>query len=148
LNKINLIDKSGYFSAADKDFFSFCAAIAVDVLNRQNENMSVLLSDDPELQNLNKQFTGNDYPTDVLSFTANQFDPETGRNYLGDIVISADRAFSQAQAQNNTALEEISTLIVHGILHLCGYDHADPISHDEMFSKQAEILLAIREKMS
>ncbi len=148
MNKINLIDKSGFFSASDKDFFSSCAAKAMDVLNRHNESMTVLLSDDLELQNLNKQFTGNDYPTDVLSFTANQFDPEAGRNYLGDIVISADRAFSQAQSQNNTALEEISTLIVHGILHLCGYDHADPIAHDAMFSKQSEILLAIRERMS
>ncbi len=70
------------------------------------------ITNDAELQSLNKQFLGNDYPTDVLSFPSE-----------GDIAISLDRAKAQAKQWNHSTEDEIRVLLLHGLLHLSGMDH-------------------------
>lgn len=76
-----------------------------------------LITNDGELQRLNRQFLGKDYPTDVLSF------PEPGDGYLGELAISGDRAIEQAAAYGHSPAEEVKILMLHGLLHLLGYDH-------------------------
>ncbi len=76
--------------------------------------MTCLVSDDAELQRLNKQFRGKDYATDVLSF------PEDGG---GEIAISFDRATAQAAEMGHSVDEELRILMLHGVLHLNGLDH-------------------------
>ena len=75
------------------------------------------------MRQLNKEFRGKDTTTDVLSFPndADEFDPD--KNNLGDIVISAEQAKRQATENRLTLEAEIKQLILHGVLHLCGYDH-------------------------
>ena len=81
-----------------------------------------LISGDAELQRLNRQFLGKDYPTDVLSFPADKDrDPETAP--LGEIAISADRAADQARSRGYSVDDEIRVLMLHGVLHLLGMDH-------------------------
>ena len=77
-----------------------------------------LISGDADLQRLNRQFRGKDYPTDVLSFPAA---PPSSR--LGDLAISMGRARAQAREFGHTLEEEVEILMLHGVLHLLGYDH-------------------------
>ena len=72
---------------------------------------------------LNKFFRGKDSTTDVLSFPHEADEFETDRSNLGDIVISAERARDQAKENKLTLELEIKQLVLHGVLHLCGYDH-------------------------
>jgi len=77
-----------------------------------------LVTDDAELQRLNRQFLGKDYPTDVLSF------PSPGPDgFLGEIAISADRAIEQARERGHSVEDEVEILLLHGVLHLIGMDH-------------------------
>jgi probable rRNA maturation factor len=78
---------------------------------------SCLITDDLELQRLNRQFLGNDYPADVLSF------PSGSDTELGDIAISVNRAAEQAARLGHTPDEEVGILMLHGVLHLLGMDH-------------------------
>mgnify|MGYP000877329369 CR=1 FL=1 len=77
-----------------------------------------LITNDAELQRLNREFLGNDYPTDVLSFPTGARD-----GVLGEIAISIDRAKEQAAEHGHTSDEEIRILMLHGVLHLLGMDH-------------------------
>lgn len=109
-----------------------------------NTEVSVLLTDDDMIAGLNKQYRNVDGPTDVLSFSQlegdDDFAQEVDDGVLGDVVISVERAQAQSQAQGNTLDEEVDMLLVHGILHLLGYDHAEPDEEKVMFARQAEIL--------
>ncbi len=105
-----------------------------------NAALSIVVSGDEQLHKLNKQFRDLDTPTDVLSFPADYIDPESGVTYLGDVLISCHRAESQALAAGHSLMEEIQLLIVHGILHLLGYDHATAHEKARMWVAQAAIL--------
>jgi probable rRNA maturation factor len=103
-------------------------------------DLTIVMSDDEELRTLNHQFMEIDAPTDVLSFPSDEVDPESGERYLGDIILSIPRAREQATQGDHSIEAEIQLLIVHGVLHLLGYDHADPAQKARMWSVQAEIL--------
>jgi probable rRNA maturation factor len=102
--------------------------------------LSVVLTDDARLHKLNQDYLGIDAPTDVLSFPASETDPETGTRYLGDILISMPRAQSQADAAGHPLESEVQLLVVHGVLHLLGHDHAQAEEKARMWKAQAEIL--------
>ncbi len=78
---------------------------------------------DRQMRQLNGKFRGKDLTTDVLSFPFETDEFETDRNNLGDIAISLEQAHRQASENDMTFSTEIKQLILHGILHLCGYDH-------------------------
>jgi probable rRNA maturation factor len=103
-------------------------------------DLTIVLTDDAQLHELNRQYLGVDAPTDVLSFPASESDPETGTPYLGDILISIPRAAAQAQAAGHSIEDEVQLLVVHGTLHLLGYDHAELEEKDRMWSEQAKVL--------
>ncbi len=103
-------------------------------------DLTIVMSDDEEVRGLNDQFMGIDAPTDVLSFPSEEIDPESGERYLGDIILSIPRAREQASQGDHSIETEIQLLIVHGVLHLLGYDHADPAQKARMWSVQAAIL--------
>jgi probable rRNA maturation factor len=103
-------------------------------------DLSVVLSDDEQLQQLNRDYLGIDSATDVLSFPASETNPESGERYLGDILVSVPRASQQAAAAGHPLEAEVQLLIVHGVLHLLGYDHAEPQEKTRMWAAQADIL--------
>ena len=105
--------------------------------------LSIVLTDDSRLQELNRNYLGIDAPTDVLSFPASEMDPETGGRYIGDILISIPRAQSQADAAGHPLESEVQLLVVHGVLHLLGHDHADAEEKSRMWKAQAETLTAL-----
>ncbi len=103
-------------------------------------DISLQIDNDATLQKLNKQFLGYDQPTDVLSFESNEINPETGNLHLGDIIISYESAERQAHGAGHPVENEIILLLVHGILHLLGFDHGTKTEKEEMWNKQQFIL--------
>ena len=107
--------------------------------------LTLVLTDDAGIQSLNRDFLGNDLPTDVLAFPALGDSgpfvaaPEAG-GYLGDVIVSYPRAAAQAQERGHSPKQELNLLIVHGILHLLGYDHVDDESKSAMWARQDAIL--------
>jgi probable rRNA maturation factor len=114
------------------------------VLEHESEStehdLSIVLTDNARLHELNLNYLGVDSPTDVLSFPASETDPETGARYLGDILISIPRAQEQADAAGHPLESEVQLLVVHGVLHLLGHDHGEPEEKSRMWKAQAEIL--------
>jgi probable rRNA maturation factor len=107
---------------------------------KTDADITIVLTDDKQLHELNKEFLDVDSPTDVLSFPASETDPETGSVYLGDILISLPRATEQAQAAGHPLEAETQLLVVHGVLHLLGYDHASDEEKTVMWNEQAKVL--------
>ncbi|MEJ2352831.1 MAG: rRNA maturation RNase YbeY [Anaerolineales bacterium] len=106
--------------------------------------LTIVITEDANLQRLNHQFLGIDAPTDVLSFPSGDIDPDTGEPYLGDILISYPRAQAQAESAGHPVEAEVQLLVIHGILHLLGYDHADPEGKKRMWPVQDEVLRVLR----
>jgi probable rRNA maturation factor len=102
--------------------------------------LSIILTNDARLHELNLNYLGVDAPTDVLSFPSLETDPETGAQYIGDILISIPRARAQAEAAGHPLEAEVQLLAVHGVLHLLGHDHAEPEEKVRMWNAQAEVL--------
>ena len=98
-----------------------------------HDSMAVALGDDALLRDLNRRFRGKDRPTDVLSFPADAALPAGG--YLGDIAISCDAARRQARRRGHSAAQETRILLLHGLLHLLGYDHVTDDGQMEMLEK-------------
>jgi len=117
------------------------ACLALEHVGAPRETgLSIVITDDSQLQALNRRFLGIDAPTDVLSFPTEGTDPDTGQPYLGDILISYPRAQAQADAAGHSLEAEMCLLAVHGVLHLAGHDHADEWGKTAMWSLQAQIL--------
>jgi rRNA maturation RNase YbeY len=106
-------------------------------------SISIVITGDTQMHQLNLQFVGVDEPTDVLSFPAGYTDPDTHSLYLGDILISYPRAHEQAEKANNPVESELQLLVVHGILHLAGHDHVDSQDKALMWAAQSEILTSL-----
>lgn len=102
--------------------------------------LSLLVTDDEQIRMLNRQYMGIDDATDVLSFPAGEIDPDSQALYLGDVVLSLPRAAAQAESGGHALESEMQLLVVHGVLHLLGYDHAHPDEKLTMWEKQAALL--------
>ena len=105
------------FSPEDKRRIRRFARKLADRVGKGRE-FTCLVTTDEELQRLNRDFLGHDYPTDVLSFPS--ANTQAG---LGDIAVSCDRARAQAREFGHEPLDEIRILMLHGVLHLIGMDH-------------------------
>lgn len=101
-------------------------------------NVSVLITDNEEIHELNLQYREKDAPTDVLSFPLFDENGTLDEEELGDIVISLERAKAQAEEYNHSLKREVAFLTAHSMLHLLGYDHEN--GEQEMYIKQDEIL--------
>lgn len=101
-------------------------------------NVSVLITDNEEIQALNREYRQKDSPTDVLSFPMFNEDGSLDCDELGDIVISLEKAVQQSVEYGHSLKREVAFLTAHSMLHLLGYDHEN--GEQEMFVKQEEIL--------
>ncbi|MCL1835008.1 MAG: rRNA maturation RNase YbeY [Oscillospiraceae bacterium] len=117
--------------------------------------VSVLVTNNSGIMELNSKYRGLDAPTDVLSFPAYELEPghfavpqegvfpETGRIPLGDVVLSVEYVNSQAEEYEHSVEWETARLIVHAVLHLLGYDHEAGADARQMRMREAEILLEL-----
>ena len=97
---------------------------ALQAIRKDQLDVTIVFVGDEAIKNLNRKFRGQNQVTDVLSFPtkAEPFEVES-RKHLGDVVISAERAAAQAKEHGLSFSAEVRQLILHGLLHLCGYDH-------------------------
>lgn len=136
--------------------------IAAHVLREEdqpdNAEVSITLVTDEEIHRLNREFRGVDRPTDVLSFECDGFDdefdegaafedagvPDEEPYLLGDIIIAADVARAQTAQFGTTPQQELAVLLVHGLLHLCGWDHVNSDEEAEaMEAREREMLAGV-----
>lgn len=110
-----------------------------------NSELSIVLMSDAAVRALNQQFRGIDAPTDVLSFPAEALPPEMmGETaYLGDLIIAYPYAQAQAQQAQHPLADSLALLVIHGVLHLLGYDHHTSEERARMWSAQAKALNAL-----
>lgn len=105
---------------------------------------TIVFTNNAEIQNLNRDYRQVDIATDVLSFPSDEIDPLSNRQYLGDIIISAEKASEQAKLSGRTFFDEVTMLIVHGCLHLSGMDHMEAEDKTTMKRFQEAILTELR----
>lgn len=116
--------------------------------------VSVLLTDNEGIHELNRDYRGVDRPTDVLSFPANELapgkfdadlceeDPETGRLFLGDMAISLEKCEAQAAEYGHSFERELMYLTVHSTLHLLGYDHVDEAEMKRQMRGREDVIMS------
>ena len=107
--------------------------------------LSILLVDESTMSSYHEKYMGEPGPTDVLSFPMDELRPpgdddEPPEGLLGDIVLCPQVTAAQAAEHGRSATEESEYLLVHGLLHLLGFDHADPEEHAEMFGVKDRIV--------
>ena len=140
MNKI-LISKDIYDRKITKKFVKETVEKILKELNLDNVEISITLTDNETIKNINREWRGKDSPTDVLSFPLD-IDFPLGYKYrpLGDVVISLPFAKKQSEEIGLSYREEILRLLIHGILHLLGYDH-------EKSEEEAKKMFSIQEKI-
>ncbi len=123
------------------------AAVAETVLQQQSiqGELTIVITDNEEVTALNRQFRGIDSPTDVLSFPADKPPIDVGdeAEYLGDLVIAYPYAAAQAARENHDLMQSLALLVVHGTLHLLGYDHDNQTRRAQMWAAQDRALIAL-----
>ncbi len=140
MNEYQINDLYGY------DNYAFLDSVIKRVLDHEkvkNSLVSIIFVDKEEIQKINREMRGMDNVTDVISFALednDEFAFEDQIRVLGDIYVCIPRMQSQALEYGHSEKRELSFLIVHGLLHLLGYDHIEAEDEKEMFSLQEEIL--------
>jgi probable rRNA maturation factor len=141
---IEIIDESGF--DLDVEHFAKLARFVMDQMRVHPEaELCIKAVDEDTIATLNEQWMDKQGPTDVLAFPMDELmpgdlDAELDEGVLGDLVLSPAVAQRQGEAAGHGLLAELELLTTHGILHLLGYDHAEPEEHQEMFSLQARLL--------
>lgn len=155
LNYENESGRTLPFKPSDLANKVICAALDYEACPYEAE-LNLLITDEEGICTINREMRGIDAPTDVLSFPMLNytspgdftfleedelaFNPETGELVFGDIVICADRIFSQAEEYGHSTIREYAFLVAHSMLHLCGYDHMEPEEARVMEQRQEDIL--------
>jgi len=120
------------------------ASFWLSCLDQDRSELSILLTGDDEIHQLNKIYRQRDRPTDVLSFSQREGEFPGPEAVLGDVVISIETADRQAAERGHTLRAEILELLAHGLLHLLGFDHElSDAEHERHLGKQAELLAAL-----
>ena len=120
---------------------------ALDQLHvHQDAELAIVLVDEAAMEQLHVQWMDEPGPTDVLSFPMDELRPgtedaQTPPGLLGDIVLCPQVAQGQAETAGHSTLDELLLLTTHGVLHLLGFDHAEPEEEKEMFGIQRDILI-------
>jgi len=114
-------------------------------LEMEGHEVSLLFVDDAEITEINRHYLGRNHPTNVIAFSMNEGDFGTiNPLLLGDIVISVETALRDARAGDLPLEDEINYLMIHGVLHLVGYDHEQTWEAEEMGKKEKEIFFALK----
>jgi len=133
----------------DKEYWSVVKSTALRQAARaacsvcglpKDADFTIVITGDEQVRALNAEYRKVNATTDVLSFPAEEKDPETGKGYLGDIIISYPRATQQAAGAGHATENELSLLVIHGVLHLAGHDHAEDDEERIMFALQNDAL--------
>lgn len=144
-----LIDEL-FLSLVDAEALRIVVARALTSEGQPDGELTLVITGDEQVRDLNRTYRGLDEPTDVLSFAARESPPDAdgitfvtapeATSYLGDIVIAFPYAAVNAAAQGRAVEDELALLAVHGTLHLLGYDHGSTAEEEVMWAHQTQIL--------
>jgi probable rRNA maturation factor len=143
---IEVLNESG--ADVDLDHLAQLARFVMDRMRvHPQAELCIKAVDEPTMAQLNQQWMEKEGPTDVLAFPMDELRPglldeEPEEGVLGDLILAPTVAAAQGETAGHGTTAELELLTTHGILHLLGYDHAEPDEHAEMFGLQAEILQA------
>ena len=147
---IDIAVEAGDWVETAADYEALCHRVLLTTIETAIElngpaEVSVLLTDDAAIQVLNRDWRAKDKPTNVLSFPArSDEDPVTGGpEMLGDIAVAFETTVREAVEQDKTFADHLSHLLVHGMLHLLGFDHETDAQADEMEPLEIEILAGL-----
>ena len=135
--EITIVNLQRKVSIDTANFRTFSNLLFLNLEQAVERSASVAFVSDRRMKELNIFFRGKDSTTDVLSFPHEPDDFDSDKTNLGDIVISAEQAARQADENGLTLENEIKQLILHGLLHLCGYDHET--DNGEMNAREIEL---------
>jgi probable rRNA maturation factor len=119
---IEIVNRQRLFLPEQAPITQLAGAVLAE-LGFEHAALTIAFVRDPAIRRLNRDHRGVDTKTDVLSFPAHSRPARAPGSYLGDVVISIDSAIKQAAGANISLDREVAELVIHGILHLCGYDH-------------------------
>ena len=148
--EINILIDKGIEGYPDP---SWLESIARQVLEAQGAGaeaeLGLVIATEERVKQLNRDYRGRDEPTDVLAFSAGEEEgadlppfvqPPDGVLHLGEVIISYPQAAMQAEEQNHSIKRELAILIIHGVLHLLGYEHDKPGRERQMRGREKELL--------
>ncbi len=137
---ISLIVRKPYLKLVDKQQLITTAELTLEYLQYGKPvDLAILICSNEEINRLNLKYRNINRTTDVLSFESYDVDPDSGSCHLGDIVISFDFALEHSLRFSHDVSVELLVLLIHGILHLCGFDHSDEEDKQIMWMKQYDI---------
>jgi probable rRNA maturation factor len=125
------------------DWLTGVARITLEMERAPSCQLSVVVTGDEQIRELNREFAGEDDATDVLSFSLREgeaFVAPDDTDRLGEVIVSFETAERQADKADQHVEDEIAHLLVHGVLHLLGYDHAEPTDETKMRAREQSIL--------
>jgi probable rRNA maturation factor len=143
---IEVNDESGVPGTDVEELSALATYVLQEMRVHPQAELSILLVDEDVMSDLHLRWMDEPGPTDVLSFPMDELRPgpeggTSAEGTLGDVVLCPTVAAKQARTAGHSTAEELGLLTVHGILHLLGYDHAEPEEEKEMFSLQRRLLL-------
>ena len=155
--EINILIDEGFEDSLET---SWLQSVAEQVLTAEEASpdveLSLVITSQGRVRQLNQDYLGKDEPTDVLAFIMLPEPPAEGKPvvplfvtppdgmlHLGEVIISYPQAVIQAEEHGHSVKKEIALLIIHGVLHLLGYDHAEPEPERQMRARESEILNSI-----
>jgi probable rRNA maturation factor len=143
---IEVNDESGVPGTDVEELSALATYVLQEMRVHPQAELSILLVDEDVMSDLHLRWMDEPGPTDVLSFPMDELRPgpeggTSAEGTLGDVVLCPTVAAQQARTAGHSTAEELGLLTVHGILHLLGYDHAEPEEEKEMFSLQRRLLL-------
>ncbi len=154
--EINIIFDAGLEDCLDAGWIKGIvkSALAAQGIGDDVE-MGLVIASQERVQELNKTYLGKDEPTDVLAFSAREelgadlppfVPPPDGVLHLGEVIISYPQAVKQAEEHLHSIKREVAILVIHGVLHLLGYDHGEPELARQMAAREATILKLVAER--
>ncbi len=155
--EIDVIIERGLGRRVDRRWLKRIAAkaLATQGLGSKTE-LGLVIAGQEKIHQLNLKYLGRDEPTDVLAFpmlseestTISFLAPPDDIKHLGEVIISYPQAVIQAEEQRHSVVREIAILLIHGILHLLGYDHDRPDLEQAMRHREAEVLSQVEEELT
>jgi len=152
--EINVLFDEGFEGTLDEGWLREVAAKALIAEHQSDAEMGILITDQDKIRQLHKEYMGEDEPTDVLSFAMREKGPVDAPDFvfpagdaahLGEVIISYPQAEIQAGEHGHSAKKEVAILLIHGVLHLLGYDHDQPERQKKMQAREKAILKLVSE---
>ena len=152
--EINVLFDEGFEDTLNEGWLRQAASQALTAEKQTDAEMGILITGQDKIRQLHKEYMDEDEPTDVLSFAMKEKGPLDAPDFifpagdaahLGEVIISYPQAEIQAAEHGHSAKKEVAILLIHGVLHLVGYDHDQPESQKKMQAREKAILKLVAE---